>query len=303
MKTSRIFFIFLTLANIFIFLFKDYFQFIPYSSYESLYTTCDDNCQKKWKQFAAINPHNEVKEAQTILAHQLDLKSKNEIEKAVFIAGFLYTKFKNQNGIPSVTLAVSPLNQYKILAARSSEQLWCGNYALMFAYFCWSQNIPCRYIEIRNPNNYQVINECYIQQLNQWIMVDVTNNMFLIQSRNKYLNAQEFNTSLIKNPASLLILTKAGNALHYVPLNEKAPFLTLYFKGNYPYHSYHLIHQNKIYSPVEKLKRYVLLLSWYGIYTTQRQSNLPFYLKIFCLLLWLGLLGKLIFSINFKWND
>lgn len=52
-------------------------------------------------------------------------------------------------------------------------------------------------------------------------MVDVTNNMFLIQSRNKYLNAQEFNTILIKNPASLRILTKADNALHYVHLNEK----------------------------------------------------------------------------------
>lgn len=95
MKTSRLFFIFLTLANIFIFLFKAYFQYIPYSSYDSLYKTCDDNGQKKWNQFAAVYRDNEVKEAQTILAQQLDLKSKNKIEKAVSIAAFMYTKFKN----------------------------------------------------------------------------------------------------------------------------------------------------------------------------------------------------------------
>src|SRR5205823_1481170 len=159
---------------LFIFLFRDSFQYQPYTSYHSLYQPCDKYCSEKWSKFVKPYPASDLTEAKNILNTHVRAISGSTCDKLLHIGNFIYTRFNSQQGNPTYQfLALSPLNQYKALSTSDTVKLWCGNFAEMFTLFCWSQGIICRTIEIMNPGDHHVLNESYIPETGQWVMTDL----------------------------------------------------------------------------------------------------------------------------------
>lgn len=281
-----LFIVLLSVTNFVVFLFRDHFHYQPYAGYSQLYGACNEECEKKWKQFADDYALNDLSEAKKISDSVAKGKT-HTLNKAIAIGSFLYNRFSLQSGRPSdELLKASPIDQYKMLSASRSEKLWCGNFAQMFAFFCWSQNIVARNIEIMYPGDRHVLNECYIPEMGGWIMVDVTNNLLLIRnSEGKFLNLVQFRDALKKNsPLSFLKSDSvSGKEMTAVP-KEMVP---VQYLAEHPFYYYHRVDNQKTYSFKEKIKRYLLPVSWYDIFDDNKNhSNLAFYLKGILIFLW-----------------
>ena len=152
MANNKIFLIFcgLTLINLGILFFRSDFSYKPYASYSSLYGSCGSACMHTWKKFVQDYSPEELDEARKIMDTVIKNKNEETYTKIEEIGKFLYNKFYKQTGTPfGAILKATPLQQYTLLCSDDSVRLWCGNYAEMFAFFCWSQNIVCRVVEIR----------------------------------------------------------------------------------------------------------------------------------------------------------
>ena len=98
------------------------------------------------------------------------------VKKIKELAEFLLEHFDDQRGVPSATLmSKTPLGQFNLLRLHSEEKLWCGNWSNIYAYFAWNRHIPSRIVEILKPGDHHVFNESYVEELNQWVLVDLTN--------------------------------------------------------------------------------------------------------------------------------
>src|SRR5688500_14291464 len=168
-KKVTIIFLFLTIINIVIFVFRDHFMYRPFSGYKELYECTDADCLEKWSQYKDDYPIEELKKAKHISDSVIGNSSLNTEEKIWKIGSFVHNRFKNQMGKPNQeVLSASPMNQYKMLGSSDSLKLWCGNFATIFSYLCWSQGIITRNIEIMNLADHHVLNECFIPATNQW---------------------------------------------------------------------------------------------------------------------------------------
>src|SRR3982751_1261019 len=183
--------IILTIINIGILIFHDHFHYKPYASYESLYDDCDDGCIKKWSLFRDDYPSAELQEAKRISDSVIGLRDISTTDKILKIAGFVHQRFIAQSGRPSIELLnASPLKQYKMLCASDTLELWCGNFAAIFSYFCWSEGIVTRNIEILNPADHHIVSECYIPETRKWALIDPTNNLLQLKGNQGILNLQ-----------------------------------------------------------------------------------------------------------------
>ena len=279
----------LTAANACIFFFREHFQYYPYVSYHSLYSECDKSCETKWSGILKMFTKRELKEADSILISNTDVSKKtNTIEKIQTIGTFLYNKFHAQYGRPSdSTMHLKPLEKYKLLSRSPNEHLWCGNFATMFLMFSSTQNILSRVVEIYANDDRHVINECYVPELKQWILVDVTfNTLTAFSNTNKYLNAQSFR-QLINSNSPVYRISSIENRNRLDRLDKNIFFVKNYFKPDFDYYYYYTIDLNGVYRSKEKLKRYFLPVSWYALYKDTEKSNGPFYYKIFFGFLWI----------------
>lgn len=290
----------LTITNIVIYFARDRFSYFPYTSYSSLYGPCKEPCINKWKQFIYDYPIGNIPAAKIISDSILQSEPKQTIEKVLKLAGFLHEKFKARIGKPSDSLTIaSPLDQYKMLCKNELEKLWCGNFANMFAFFCWSEDIPCRIIEIFNPGNHHVVNECYIPEINKWVMVDITSNQLLTKSLdNQYLNVLDFKATL-SNSSPLLVARAKGDTVWTDTITSKTTYLNGFYKKENPLYYYYRINNAEVYKPMLKLYRYVFPVSWYEIIAEKKHSNFPFYVKQFAIFLWV-FAGLLLIFIKLK---
>ncbi|HYK56409.1 MAG TPA: hypothetical protein VEV15_07995, partial [Flavisolibacter sp.] len=171
----------LSLLNIIIFFQRDAFQYQPYANYSSLYSSQKDNL-KKWEKFTHDFSSAEFKEAK-YLTDSICNGAKSTLAKTLLLSATLFSHFREQIGEPSVAFSsLSPLNQYKQLFLSKTDKLWCGNFAQIFSFFCWSQGIICRNIEIMQPGDRHVLTECYLPETKQWVMVDPTFNLLLVEN-------------------------------------------------------------------------------------------------------------------------
>ena len=286
-------FIFLTIVNAFIFLFRDHFAYQSYADYSTLYKPCDEDCIQTWKQaFDDILP-GEMSEAKKIADSITDEKFATP-DKIYSIGKFLYNKFSKQIGEPTALLGqASPIAQYKKLSASDSEKLWCGNFAELFCFFAWSKGITTRTIEIMFAGDHHVLNECYIPEIGKWIMVDITTNIILAQHGNSYLDLILFKKLAAKKEA--LYAVRANDST-----KEKLNVIPHQYLSNAPIYYYHRIADKKPYATINKIKRYFLPVSWYNIFDDKKRSNLAFYLKEVFSFLWLITFVILVFRTKFK---
>jgi len=281
-------FFFITIVNLFIFLYRDHFLYHEYCDYASLYAS--DTA--KWRAFVDDFPKQELVEAKKIVDSSVRRGGISSTAKIVAIGKFLYSRFYRQTGVPSARIAqASPLQQYKLFSSSDSEKLWCGNFASMFAYFCWAEGIPCRILEIMNPGDHHVVNECYLPDSNNWVMTDVTTNHFLIwdADRNRYENLLHLRDS---SATSLFSWQDVDDSVVRRPF-QRAVYAP-YFGNKNPINCYYRINNLAVYKPAEKIRRYFLPVAWYQEVDNSPGRNLPFYIKQFFTLLWLICLVALI---------
>ncbi|MFL5741375.1 MAG: transglutaminase domain-containing protein [Flavisolibacter sp.] len=280
-------FVLLTGINLLFFIFRNSFQYEKQASLSSLYSSCDQDCFNKWAQYIHDYPDSEFNHAK-IISDSITASSKDVKEKLLALGSFLVRHFHSRLGRPSPSLLrASPLAQFRLLSASDTSQLWCGNFAEMFSFFCWSQGIVCRNVEIMNPGDRHVVNECYVE--GNWVMVDLTSNfLFMVDEKDQPLGLAAF-IDRIKNREPITIYTSNRDAVNTVlkyqlPYYYKSPWP--YFSGQHPLMYYYRVNNEKIYSTTAKIFRYFLPVSWYEINGGKKHSNLPFYLKEVFSFLW-----------------
>ena len=177
------------------------------------------------------------------------------------------------------------MKQYRMLCASDTFELWCGNFAEIFSFFCWSQNVVTRNIEILNPADHHIVNECYVPETRKWVLVDPTNNLLQLKSSQGILNLQSF-IQAIQKKAEITVL-KISDSLTKFPLDSSAKYVRNYYNGHFPCYYYHRIDNKKAYQVSNKIKQYLLPVSWHDIYDNNGHGNFAFYLKVFFILFWL----------------
>jgi hypothetical protein len=285
-KKIAVLFVILTLVNLLVFLFRDYFQYQPYAGMTSLYRRCDQSCMEKWRAFTEDYPSRDLTEAKQLMDSVLGNRDAGSFAKTQKIARFLVLRFQKQLGTPSVALLkAAPLDQYKMLSASDTLQLWCGNFAQLFSFFCWSEGIACRSIEIMNPGDHHVLNECYLPETGRWMMVDLTNNLLFVRDKEQQLlNLVNFRQQ-VQHGLPVQSERAAGGTVIAGTGGMPIPG---YYLADHPLYYYHRVNNQKTYAAKEKITRYLLPVSWYDIYDDQDQNNYLFYLKELLILLWIA---------------
>jgi hypothetical protein len=296
---SIVIFVLVTFVNLGILFFRNSFSYQPNASYNSLYKPCDQSCRDNWQKFMSPYPEEETAAANKLMDSVITNSNKSTREKIGIIGTFLYKRFHDQEGKPSAALlSATPFSQFEYLGAHRSEKLWCGNFSEMFTFFCWSQNIPSRVVEIMNEGDHHVLSECYVSEDNRWVMVDVSGNFILVtDGNNSDLNLIQFKRSLV-NRDPLYANSVAGDSVVKIPIDKNADYIARYYKKETPIYFYHEVELNDVYSTFSKIKRYFLPVSWYDSYSMDRQFNLLFYVKQFFVLLWLVTLGRVAMEVR-----
>jgi hypothetical protein len=295
-------FFLLTAFNLVIYLKRDHFAYSPETSATLLYAACESNCTKKWMQLISDFPEEQLRQASDILDNSIQLAETNTTEKILLIGNFIRTHFHEQHGKPSSLISSgTPFEQYKILSQNSSEKLWCGNYANIFAWFCWSKGITTRIIEIIKPGDHHVVNECYVPEKKKWAMVDIGNNLLLVEdSLQEPLHTLDI-LKKVEDSSILSIYTSVQDSIKQDRLDSKIFPGKKHFQKKHSLHYYKQVNTNAVYSTGQKLKRYLLPVSWYSIYHPdgRSQSNFSYVLKVFFICAWLitifGLLRLFLF--------
>jgi len=285
-RTAFNVFIVLSLVNGLIFLNRNLFQYRPYANRKELYAPCEKDCEARWKPFVKTFPAPELAEAKHISDSITQGAVTNE-EKMLLIGQGLYQRFYHRLYKPDEETALaSPLQQYHLLCRDSSRQLWCNNFAQMFAYFCWSQDIVTRVIEVQRPGDHHVVNECYLPEKKAWVGVDLTSNILLMGSSERPVDLPRFRDAVVQGN-TLPCIRSGENGPHAGGLSGKEAFLQ-YYRGGYQLYYYHHVDYFATQTTGGKLRSYLLPVSWYDILDENGGNNLLFYLKLLCILLWIG---------------
>lgn len=294
-RISLFIFLFITLLNIAVFIFREHFNYEPYSVYHDLYSACNEQCAQKWEQYAD-EYSSELKEAKKITDSVVSQYSQTS-DKVIAIENFLYGQFHKQLGKPTVdVMNSSPLNQFKKLKASDTAQLWCGNFAHMLSIFCWAQGIVTRNVELKHAAGNHLLNECYLPESGSWMMADITNNLLsATDNKGNFLNVISFKDSVKKNTEICITQSSGdGSKLQTTSLNSvKLPEVYI---DETPAYFYHYTDNNKSYAAVEKIKRYFSPVSWYETYQPNNKGNPGFYLKEILIFLWLVSFFVFLFS-------
>lgn len=272
-----------------IYYYRDFFHYQPYRSYNTLYKPCNVACELLWKTDYLVSGITEQSEAKQIIADQLTDAPSATLARVTLVSKHIYETFGKRYGQPKAALLqLSPLNQYKFLSKNTTDSLWCGIYANMVSYFAWSQQITARNIEMKYHGDSHVVSECYIPELKKWIFIDPTFGMLgLKNEQGIWFDLQSFRQALRRNER-IFVLKNINGQLQFTPLNLNESYLNHYYK---PTNStdlyYHHTSLREAYKPLEKVKRYLLPVSWYYIYDPGDKTNIRFGIRLLFIFLWL----------------
>ncbi len=272
-------FLLLTLMNIVVFINRRHFEYEAYSKPEKLYAACLEECVAQWKQYEDDYPAGDRSQVKDLLDEWVPVNGTTSL-KIKKLAEFLLRHLDDQRGVPSVELmAKSPLGQFNHLRLHSEERLWCGNWSNIYAYFAWNRHIPTRIIEVLKPGDHHVFNESYVEELNQWVLIDLTNN-----------------TVMPRDSAGNLL-----NGFSYAQYKTASGKEDPYFNTHYPWYYYRRYHLGSVYSPESRINRYLSPQPWYEILQTGNKppGNFLFYVKLIVAGLWLVVFFVMIMNLLF----
>lgn len=290
-------------GNIFIFFSRDVgFEFVKYSSEKNLYPLDSGSSSfQKWTKYNTRFSQEELAQGLQLVI-QFEDSASTDSGKAVSIAAWLYNSFKKRIGAPDDSVErLSPLLKYKYLLANPAKQLWCGQFQQIFGFFCTAAGLKNRYVELvprKGEKNvgYHEVNEVWFSELQKWVMVDVTRNMFLINKQGKVLSAAQYLDYNIHDKfESLSISCVDSTLIGPLIIRGKDYSYDEYFNVNYSLRYYLTMNLSDVYTTFQKLKRYFTPHPWFEMYEPgSNHSNLYFRIKQFfffgfmiCMLLFL----------------
>ena len=171
-------------------------NYIRQPSYQDLYSVNgpDQKSLTKWQQSFQQYNDDEKKSGKYLSSLEANINDDEPVlSKTIKLGSWLVKSFWNcPSGKPLDSLEkLRPLELFK--AAKSLQSpVWCGTYSSLFLFFCASHHITCRYIESTGGPDNHVISECYIPELKQWIIVDLTHRIInASDKKGNYLNAAD----------------------------------------------------------------------------------------------------------------
>jgi hypothetical protein len=279
----------LTTANIVLYQYREQFHYQPYAGYETLYGPCGADCENKWKRFTRVYDPAEFDSARKVLREKFHFTTSTTAEEKILsISGMVLELFTKHHGLPSPAFQrQSPMRQYNDLCLRDRGNLWCGNAAQIFSFFCFAEGILSRNIEIRNPGDHHVVTECYLPSRKQWVLLDVPHSLMMVKdSMGQLLNLQTFRAALARHQ-KIWARQPADSSFQWKPLNMEEMYYKHFYMGSYPYYYYYEVSDATVYSFSNKLLRYFFPSPWYEIYDENPRSNFKFYLRQIALGLWI----------------
>lgn len=281
--------------SLFFFLNRNHFgNYTHQSSYNDFYPAgeIDHQSLTKWQKSFQQYSDDEKKTGKELSAREAGIEENEPVlSKTEKLGSWLIKSFWNYPaGQPSDSVdKLRPIELYKASKALQGP-VWCGTYGAIFLFFCACHHITCRYIESIGGPDHHVINECYIPELKQWIIVDLTHKILnATDEKGKYLNAgdiinmyKEDHTEKI-NVFYLKDSLSTSTAMADNIKTEWGQYLTI--KNSLLY--YYLIDLKTIYSTVQKIKRYLFPESWYEIYSENKNSNSLFFIRSSLLIAWI----------------
>lgn len=315
MKTTRLIIVLLFIINLVIALNRNRgFAYVNALTADKLYPAeCDMECIEKWTRPNKKFTPAELEHGRSVLKKEMAIDSAfSDEDKIVRISGYLYSKFHRQAGQPSAKLnSLQPLQQLQLLSKDTTEKLWCGNFQAMTGFLCTAAGLPNRYVEITSfagalQGGTHEVNEVYLQKNKKWVMTDVTRNMLLIKNGDHPVSAAEyFQLSLQAGNSKLQVQkTASNNSIIFDTLMAKTKSEDSFFNKNFFLRYYYMTNLQQVYSPLQKMKRYLLPESWYAVYDPQNSyPNTRFRVKqLFAALLGFSLLfyGGLFLKTKFR---
>ncbi|MDB5250929.1 MAG: hypothetical protein JWP27_98 [Flaviaesturariibacter sp.] len=264
-------------ANAALFLQRDRFAYHAYSSERALYAD-----PQEWDGLAAdLRADDKRAAADELREAGLTTQGRTTEQAVLAITSYLEQRLaRNPQGPPSArTLALSDYSAYRYLCQQPGESLQCGTYSRTVLLFCSAAGIRTRYIQLVNPGDDHVFNECFLPETGRWMLVDLSNNQLAARRDGKLLTALEFRRAVQTQMA--VTVDRSGPAgTRPEPLDKGARYIRSYYTRRVPYFYYHTLNLESTYSLKNKLERYFLPVSWYEIYTETPGSNAWFFARL-----------------------
>lgn len=287
-----ILFIILGAANIFFFLQRNRMgNYVKKVSYEQLYASSNNKPGDliKWNKSLAFYPADEIQKSQQLSSIQAGIEDGDiTLVKMVKIGSWLSALLnKCPRGEPeSYLAAVAPSEQLKIYA-KANTRVWCGSYAGLFSFFCATNNITTRNVELVIKGNHHVVNECFVPEIGKWVMTDLTYNVLYVKDLDgnflNLLDVIDYQTNKYLNVPKLTFAPDNDSSIQHAQTPTE---WDVYMSDKANLYYYYSINVTTVYSSKEKIKRYLLPVSWYELYTKDRINNSWFYLRQFLLVFW-----------------
>lgn len=246
-----------------------------------------------WIQSSPFTTETDLIKAKQLLSDSMKvIPSENSVSKIQKIGSYIYRKIHRQLGTPNDSMdALSPLLQFNF-AEQGKSEIWCGTYTNVFAFFANAAEVPTRSVWTDGEANGistagHNFNECYIKELKQWIFVDLMSNTLSLQTKNgHYLNTLDFYNLHQLRSTDIIVSSFKNDSIVKIDYDYTNSFYSNYFNPNVNFVYYYASQFDKqIYSPSEKIKRYVFKRPTFATFSNATSiSNAKFYKKQIALL-------------------
>ncbi len=289
-KKLVLIFIILSVLNVLIFIYREYFQFNPFKNYKELYLNDSGNWNIEFKKVQASLPEFESEK------NKWYAPSSSTETRAIAIGNMIYASFQSKIGSNYIKEEYEGFAS-EIPVLNSNNIIECGTISNVFTFYCSMEGIKSRNIEIMKPGDHHVLNEFFDDKSNKWRAMDITHG--LMDVRDIHLNP--LNLIELKNQVNSAnsLLIKDEKTGIYDTLNSSGIPGYRFYRENHPLYYYHSgVNQEVVYSISQKIKRYVFPVSWYSIYKDKPYINLPHYFKMLTLFCWALLIPALFIKLR-----
>ncbi len=283
--------------SIFFFLKRDQFgNYTCYSSYNDLYHSDDASGRSltKWQRSLQQYSDEEKKAGKKFSAREAGInENEPDFSKSIKIGIWLLRSLWDcPAGKPPDSLEkLRPLELYKEIKVLQSP-IWCGTYGALYLFFCSCNEITCRYIESTGGPDNHILNECYIPELKQWIIVDLTHKIiYALDDKGKYLNAGDVINMYKENRTDRINVFYLKDSLkpEKIVVDSIKSEWAQYLSNKNTLWYYYLIDLKMVYTPWKKIMRYLFPVNWYEVYLDKKKSNMLFFIRSSLVLAWLFL--------------
>jgi len=278
----------LTVINAGMFLRRTHFDYKPVVSEAQLYTAPG----KEWTHFFTDFPVDAQQQAIRFTDSLLQGTDTSRQAQIIRIGSFLYRQFAPQLGKPSRQENYKdPWEMFQYYRADSTRQLWCGHLSILFNFFCLSQGIGSRMIELMKEGDHHVVNECYLPGRGKWVLVDLTYDQLLVREKDQLLGLTEFRRMQGRSDRVLQVHT-SGDSDRLVRMDTG--YIRNYYAKDITTFYYKSVNPDVVYSTTSKVKRYLWPDSSYYTLSEQPSVQFLFYLRQGLLAAWILCAGLLI---------